>query len=210
MSIAATARKIADRVRRDPAALSADGRALVRGTCIALFYRLFHRHVRIRLPFLAYSRVRICGPGSVFIDRWCAVHHNTFEGLSIATLSREATVRIGARCNLGGMTIRCRKSIEIGGRVLSANCLVQDTLFCGTPAGHGADAAVAEDVRIGDSVWVTAQTIVLGGSTIGEQCVLSLASVYYQFVVPDGHVAFGNPAFGSLAVGGLNRFLRNP
>lgn len=188
----------------------ADAAALVRGTIYALFYRLFRRNVRIRLPFLAHSWVRISGPGSVFIDRWCTVHFNSFEGLTIATLSADANVRIGKRCNLGGVTIRCTKHIEFEDWVLSANCLVQDSLFCTAPVPHrtGSDLDVPREVRIKAGAWLTAQTIVLSGSAIGEGSVLSLASVCYRFLVPAGHVAFGNPASGSLPVGALARILK--
>ena len=202
-----------NKLRREPKAFCLDGRAFVRGALYAAYYRLFRRNVRVALPFLAYARVAISGPGSVFIDRGCAVHLNAFEGLTIVTLSPDADVRIGKRCNLDGLTIRCINRVEIGDRVMSANCLVQDTLFSSGAAAsrHGGppDLVLHRNVSVGGGAWLTSRTIVLAGSRIGKNSVLGLASVCLRFAVPDDHVAIGNPTSGSLSTSGVNRFFRN-
>jgi len=204
MGFLAIASKFGDRLRREPAALWETGAALVRGTWYAAFFRIARRDVRIQLPFLAYAPVRITGPGSVRIGRRCTVHLTAFEGLVISTLNPTAVVRIGMRCNLGGVTVRCAKRVELGDRVMTATCLIQDQLFSTPREGHDAEIAGPNDILIGAGVWLTAQTIVLAGSRIGEASVLSLSSVYYAATVPEGHVAIGNLSYNSLSISGLH------
>ena len=202
-----------NKLRKEPKAFCLDCTALVRGAFYAAFYRLFRKNVRISLPFLAYAKVTISGSGSVVIDRWCAVHLNAYEGLTIVTLFPDAEVRIGKRCNLGGLTIRCANRVEIGDRVMSANCLVQDTLFsswtparkhCGPP-----DLVSRGSVSVGGGVWLTSRTIVLGDSSIGKNSVLGLASVCLRFAIPEGRLAIGNPTASTLSTTGVNRFFRD-
>jgi len=85
--------------------------------------------VKIGFPFFAYYRVRIYGPGRVKIGKYCSVFPNVFRGLTIITLSPHSHVIVGDECDLGGMTIRCKKRIEIGSKTLGASSLIQDTLF---------------------------------------------------------------------------------
>jgi acetyltransferase-like isoleucine patch superfamily enzyme len=186
------------------------GAALIRGTFYAVLYRVTRRNVRIRIPFLAYARVSITGPGSVVIDRRCAVHLNTFEGLTITTLAPDAHVRIGERCTIAGLTIRCRKRVEIGTRVMTANCLIQDTMFVARTAVDAPDSDVTApgEIRIGSGAWLTAQTIVLAGSQVGDSSVLGLSSVYFRSVVPPAHVGFGNLSYNSLSIAGLDSIRR--
>lgn len=105
------------------------GKAFFKGCYHIVYYRLLRRNVRIRFPFKAFAPVKICGPGSVFIDKNCSVHYNVFKGLRIVTFSPHAKVVIGRGCSLGGLTVRCHGTMEIGEESMFANSLVQDSLF---------------------------------------------------------------------------------
>jgi len=171
--------------------------ALLRGTWYIWFYRLSKRNVIIRFPFKAFAKVSIEGPGSVFVDRHCAVYKNTFKGLSIVTLSSDARVWIGRQCNLGGLAIRCRKNISIGDRTMAAYSLLQDDLFMhDVPTGGTAIGKERSDtsITIGSNVWIAAQSIAQGGSNIHEDAVVSSGSVCNRIFAPPYSLVTGNPA----------------
>lgn len=200
-------------LRADPRRLAGWLKAALRGTVYAAYYRVFRSNVRIKLPFLVSARVSINGPGSVTIDRGCAVHWNVFDGLNITTLNPDASVEIGPRCNLGGVTLRCGRHIEIGDQVMFANCLIQDVPFWSVTAPGGApveivDPALPEGIQIGSQSWLTNQTIVLGHSRVGEQSVMSLGGMCCQQAVPDKSVAFGNPLNRFLSIERIEKLLR--
>ena len=183
--------------RRNPLHVLLMLMALLRGTWYIWFYRLRRRNVIIRFPFKAFTKVTIMGPGSVFIDRHCAVHKNTFKGLSIVTLSTDARVWIGRQCNLGGLSIRCRKNISLGDRTMAAYSLLQDDLFMHD--GPIAGALVGKErsdtsITIGSNVWIAAQSIVLAGSDIRDDTVMSSGSACSEYFAPEYSLVLGNPA----------------
>lgn len=95
---------------------------------------------------------------------------------------------------------------------MSANCLVQDTLFfMANPASLQAiqrnAIAIPEGIWIGKSVWLTSQAIVLYGSKIGDGSVLSTGSVCRDLSVPERHVAVGNPMLSSISIDRINSLL---
>lgn len=214
MSFFEIASKIFEELRKDPKSLYLYGKALFKGCFYVAFYRLFRRNVRIKLPFLVFSKnVKICGPGLVFIDKGCSIFTNAFDRLTIITLSPSAQVMIGKGCDLGGVTIRCHKKVEIGDHILSANCLIQDNLFSVARSALKDDKknlVVPSDIWIGSGIWLAGQTIILGGSKIGNGSVLSLGSVCCNYTIPENHFATGNPVVRSVSVGSINSFLRTP
>lgn len=173
--------------------------ALARGTYWALYFRLFRRNVAIRLPFLAYAPVRIAGPGKVRVGPFCSVHQNTLAGLSIVTLSPRARVTIGAHCSLGGLTIRCGEAVAMGDRSRTAYSLIQDVPFWSGSASTTAVAGSAP-IRIGENAWLGGFSMVLGGSTIGDDSVLGWGATCCGATVAAGTVALGNPVDRSLPI----------
>lgn len=185
--------------------------AVCRGTWYALFFRVFRRDVVIRLPFIAYEAVTILGPGRVRIGPHCSVHPNVFRGLSIVTLSRTAEVRIGARCSLGGLTIRCRERVDIGEKTMTAASLIQDGLLFSTCEHdhRGAARPTSGPVEIGRNAWLGGLTYVLPGTCVGEDSVLSWGAACFDIVVPPGSLASGNPVTRTIPIDRLQLFARS-
>ncbi len=199
-------------LRNNPKSIYFLVKAFIRGFLYIGFCRLFRKNVKIRLPFLVYYRVKICGPGSVLIDRGCSVFPNMFDGLTIVTLSSNAQVLIGKGCDLGGVTIRCHKRVEIGEHGLFANCLIQDALFSvARPDSSRANKNLIKprEIYIGNRVWLAGQTIVLPGSKIGDESVLSVGGVCFDHHIPERHLAVGNPVMSSLNIEKIGNFFGN-
>ena len=58
--------------------------------------------------------------------------------------------------------------------------------------GRTTMAEFAEDIHIGDNVWIACNTVVIGGVTIGKNCVIGAGSVVTKDI-PEGYLAYGNP-----------------
>ena len=205
--------KVSEKLRRNPITFYLYGKAFIKGCLYVAFYRLFRNNVAIKLPFLVYHKVKICGPGSVFIDKHCSVFLNTFDGLTILTFSPNAQVIIGRKCNLGGMTIHCHNKVIIGDYVMAANCLLKDTLIPATRPLNlrtdESDLVSSSDIYIGNEVWLSSQTIILGGSKIEDGSVLSIGSMCFNRVVSKNHLASGNPVSFSLEIEKIKQFFEN-
>ncbi len=195
-------RRVAAAVRQDPAGAVRLAVAAARGTWYALIYRLVRRDVRIALPFFAFHRVTISGPGRVRIGPFCQAHPSAFRGVSIVTLARDATVTLGRGCQLGGTAIRCAREVTLGDGCMAARCVVQDVLFCRPEhlrAGN-ATALAAQCVSIGRNVWIGAFSRILAGSAIGNDSVLSWGATCLMRNVPDYHYIAGSPAGRSIPI----------
>lgn len=183
-------------------------KALLRGTLTVLYCKIAKPRVKIEFPFLMYETFRVNGPGRVSIGSHCSIYPNIFDGVSIVTLDRGAEIRIGRQCSLGGVTIRCRGKIEIGDRVMAGQSLIQDSMFTECPGA--ADEAKLQEIlsrpiRIGSNVWIGAQSCILGGTTIGDDSVVSLGTVCYGTVIEEYRLASGNPSLRPISISRLMR-----
>lgn len=181
--------------------------ALLRGTWYAVYFRGARRDVRIALPFLAFGPVSIRGSGSVRIGSGCSVMTSVFRGLSIVTFSPDARVEIGARCALGGLTIRCRRNVRLGDGVRTAATLVQDALLCDTTAAArtGASALEVAPVVIGANAWIGLSSAVLCGAQLGDDVVVSAGAVCRGTSVGSYALVAGNPSGRPLPIAVLLR-----
>jgi len=146
------------------------------------------------------------GPGRVFIDANCSVALSIFKGLTIVTLSDAAVVMIGKNCNLQGLTICCRNRVEIGGETITAISLIQDSFFVNSDevkSKYKIYLAEQGEVVIGKNAWLSGDVIVLGGSRIGEDCVLSVGSVCKDIKINSYSLASGNPVKKGLPIENL-------
>jgi acetyltransferase-like isoleucine patch superfamily enzyme len=180
-------------------------KGLLRGTWIIIRYSLLNRRVKIEFPFLVFAPVVIRGRGRVHIGRGCSVWLNVFEGLTIVTYSPDASVTIGKGCLLGGLTVRCKSSISIGENSMTgAPCLVQDSLLAmehrNDPAPSSMSPMDPKPITIGKNVWMCNQSYILGGSRIGDDCVLANGSLTYKSTIEDYRLIMGNPSDKTMSI----------
>jgi acetyltransferase-like isoleucine patch superfamily enzyme len=191
--------------------------AFIRGCIYAAYFRIFRKNVRIKLPFYVYQsfrlfgpRIQIEGPGSVEIGRFCSVFVNMLHGLSIVTLADSARVVIGRKCDLGGLTIRCRHAVQIGDGTMTAFSLIQDCCYLNRERGGsstaGDSAFAGAPVKVGCNVWLTSQCCVLFGSNINDDCVLSAGSLTVNTTIPAYSFVTGSPVGKAHSILQLKRF----
>lgn len=60
------------------------------------------------------------------------------------------------------------------------------------PDGSTTMAEFAEEIHIGDNVWIACNTVVIGGVHIGDNVVIGAGSVVTKDI-PAGYLAYGNP-----------------
>lgn len=60
------------------------------------------------------------------------------------------------------------------------------------PDGHVGPSEYADDIHIGNNVWLAANVVVIGGVTIGDGAVIGAGSVVTKDI-PAGYIAFGSP-----------------
>mgnify|MGYP001233806142 CR=1 FL=1 len=144
------------------------------------------------------------------IDKKCSVFYNKHHGLTIHTLSKDAAVTIGKGCDLGGLTIRCNSSVNIGDHTMTAYSLIQDVLIVNTSRDHanqsGGYMMPSRNIRIGSNVWLGGQACVLQGSDIGDGCVLSVSSCILDTKTSNDCLLIGSPMRRGMPIQGLLRF----
>ncbi len=123
------------------------------------------------------------------------------------TVGRDCVVRSPFHCDYGF-------NIHLGDHVfLNFNCVILDVVSVsigdGTQIGPGVQIIAADhpkensfriqglefgrSVQIGNNVWIGAGSIILPGIKIGDNAIIGAGSVVTRDV-PEGKVAFGNPA----------------
>lgn len=127
----------------------------------------------------------------------------------IRTMTPEAVVEMKNNSGMTGSRIVCFNRVEIGEySIIGANTLIYDSdghTYSPERGWNTARLQTGRPIRIGNKCFIGTQCIILGGVTIGDNCVIAAGSVVTQDV-PSGHRAYGNPA----QVEPLPRYLGGP
>jgi acetyltransferase-like isoleucine patch superfamily enzyme len=113
----------------------------------------------------------------------------------IATLSKQAQLYIGNSIGFSGVRIGCAEKITIGDNCLiGANVTITDSDWHAIdPARrHDVKATLTRPVKIGNNVFIGANSIVLKGTEIGDDSVIGAGSVV-SGMIPANVIAAGNP-----------------
>ena len=87
--------------------------------------------------------------------------------------------------------------------MIAAN-LLQDVPFCASFSHHELqDDPQFSRIIIGDHVWLSARSIVLGHSSMGDRSVLGVGAVLCGQSIGNGYLVLGNPARRPLPIASL-------
>lgn len=109
------------------------------------------------------------------------------------------SIEIGEGFGISGSTIYSTSSITIGKNVIiGANCKIVDNDFHPLEAEHrrmnrNEEFTAKAPVRIGDDCFIGMNSIILKGTTIGNNVVVGAGSVVHG-TFPDDCIIAGNPA----------------
>ena len=106
-----------------------------------------------------------------------------------------AQINIGKNTRIHGTCIHAFKRIDIGQDCLiAANCQIFDSNGHNSlPNERRTNNGEAKEIKIGDNVWIGANSIILPGVSIGSNSIIAAGSVVNKSV-PSEHIAGGNPA----------------
>jgi acetyltransferase-like isoleucine patch superfamily enzyme len=138
------------------------------------------------------------GARSVLISRSQRTALGVSHPVILRTLLPESRIIIGTDVGLSGTTICAAHSVSIGDRVLlGADVIISDTDFHAVDTISRRYEALpaprpADEVMIGDDVFIGARSVVLKGASIGSGTVVGAGSVVAG-EIPPAVVAAGNP-----------------
>lgn len=141
------------------------------------------------------SGILICGRKAVFRSAE-ASNSIGIKQRCFLSVGRNAKLTIGDHCGFSGSVINALLSIDIGNRVLlGANVTISDSDRHPIDARKRALGASGRcmAITIGNDVWVGMNTIILKGSTIGDNVVIGANSVVSGHI-PSNCIAIGSPA----------------
>ena len=125
-------------------------------------------------------------------------HLNMHSKCKIIADRPNASITIGSNCRIHGTCIHAFKEIHIGNNVLiAANTQIIDAnghlLSMENPIDRLKYSDEGRTITICDNVWIGANSIILGGVTIGAGSIISAGSVVKNNV-PEKSIFGGNPA----------------
>jgi hypothetical protein len=111
------------------------------------------------------------------------------------TYDKGAVVRVGAGTRLNGVTVQCRRGVEVGERCLIGSAMLIDNDFHSVDWRYRNDSAHVKSaaILVGDDVWIGGQAVLLKGVHVGGKAVVGFRAVVTKDV-PEKAVVAGNPA----------------
>lgn len=172
--------------------------------CFRVYCRFFsgniniEKHVKINnWPILIHrSNAKIVLGNNVLLNSSNRNYHiNMFASVKLMCDKPNAIISIGDNTRIHGSCIHAFERIEIGSNCLiAANCQIFDASGHGTSLKERAESqGKSKPIIIGNNVWIGTGCIILPGTTIGNNSVISAGSVV-RGVVPEGVVFAGNYA----------------
>lgn len=151
---------------------------------------------RVHMMLLGDGRVTI--GDDVHMVSWTERSAITLFAPCSFTAYQGAHIVIGNKVALNGTTLTSKKRIEIGdGTMIAPNVIIVDSDFHAQwPPDQRMVSSTADADRavvIGRNVWVGMNTVILKGTTIGDNTIIGACSLV-SGAIPANVVAGGNPA----------------
>ncbi len=183
------------RLSKSPFLLLPAAFAWLRGWWYRIKFTLQFKKFSAGRFFRVYGPLVVSGPGRVKLGNNCLIISNAIKPVCIRTLSREAVVTLGDSSGLNGTSIQAVDRVEIGDLSNIADAYITDTSSHSLARGRrteSLDDVRSRPVSIGKNVWVSVQTVILDGVTIGDDSVVGACTLVKENV-PEGVFVAGNP-----------------
>lgn len=183
------------RLSKSPFLLLPAAYAWLRGWWYRIKFTLQFKRFSAGRFFRVYGPLVVSGPGQVKLGSNCLIISNAIKPVCIRTLSREAVVTLGDSSGLNGTSIQAVDRVEIGDLSNIADAYITDTSSHSLARGRrteSVDDVRSRPVSIGKNVWVSVQTVILDGVTIGDDSVVGACTLVKENV-PEGVFVAGNP-----------------
>lgn len=185
----------------------------IKGKLIAFKNSIIHRIISLvenieldkTVAFKNYPHILIHPRAKVFIGKNTLLnssntgyHLNMHSKCKIYADRENAHIEIGENCRIHGTCIHAYNYIKIGNNCLiAANTQIIDgnghQLCMDHPENRLTLSDEGREIIIEDNVWIGANTIILGGTHIGQGAVISAGSVV-KGNIPPKSIYGGNPA----------------
>jgi acetyltransferase-like isoleucine patch superfamily enzyme len=167
------------------------GLALAKGYFYKVYLPLTGRRFTAGRHFLVFGSLEVRGPGRVAFGENVSIH----QKVTPYTYSPGAVITVGDHTRLSGTRFGCAQRISIGRNGIIANCRIMDTDFHSLhPNRRDPEAPVRTlPVEVGENVWISTDSILLPGTRIHENSVVSVLTVCGT-TYPANSVIAGNPA----------------
>ncbi len=125
--------------------------------------------------------------------------HNplTEHPVALRTITSTACIELKAHSGVSGANIVCANRITIGEySIVGANTLIYDSdghTYNPERGWNTPRLKTGRPITIGNKCFIGTRCIILGGVSIGDNCVVAAGAVLTHDV-PAGHKAYGNPA----------------
>jgi acetyltransferase-like isoleucine patch superfamily enzyme len=141
------------------------------------------------------------GPGEVVLGDNVAL----WGRVNAWTYTSDAKIVVADDVMMSGTRLGAAREIRVGRNAILADASIRDTDFHSTRADRRSpDAPVrVAPVFIGENVWVAAGAVLLPGTSIGENSVVSAAAVCMRSF-PANKVILGNPAKVAMPIPALD------
>lgn len=125
-------------------------------------------------------------------------HVNMFAPVKIYIDKIGAKIKIGNNTRIHGSCLHAYEYIEVGNNCLiAANCQIIDgsghDIYINDPSQRIYTNGNSKPIKIGNNCWIGTGVIILPGTILGENCIVSAGSVV-NGIFEDNSLIGGNPA----------------
>lgn len=179
---------------------------LFSGVYVYILLKSFPINIGMSHRVNGFPKINIKPSGSMSIgDHFVLNSGNVFNSIgrnqrSLLSVSAGAELIIGDNVGMSSVAIVCQKKISFGNNIrIGGNTVIYDTDFHSLKAPERTalpeltDGIKRKEIIIGDNVFIGGHSIILKGTSIGENSIIGAGSVV-SGTIPENEIWAGNPA----------------
>ena len=184
------------RIKKEPFILLPGLKAYFKGLYYKIKFKILFKNVKIGKHFRVYGKLILTGPGRVIFGNDCFIISDVTKTVRIKSILPDSKLILGDHVGLNGTSIVFRDKISIGDFSNIADAYITDTSAHPISIDrrlYSVQDVPAENVYIGNNVWVSVNSVILKGVHIGDNSVIGACSLVRKSLPPNV-LAAGIPA----------------